>query len=97
VGPWQDFNQKTVRKGGFELYLTLEAKSAGSLTLAVETENKIKRKTLEYAAAEGAKARQRRIRFCLSGRRFRLIIQSEGTAAWRIAGGIQIHAGIDAD
>jgi hypothetical protein len=97
VGQWQDFNQKTVRKGGFELFLTLEAKAAGSLTLTIETENKIKRKTLEYAAAAGLKTKQRRIRFGGSGRRFRLIIESEGTAAWRIVGGIQIRTELDAD
>ncbi len=97
VSPWQDFQQKTIRKGGFELYYTLEAKAAGTIMFAIETEKKIKEKEFAYCATVLGKAKQKRIRFGGSGRRFRLIVSSESATAWRLIGGIQVRAEMDAD
>ncbi len=101
TGAWQDFNQKTIRKGGFELYLTVEAKADCTITFGIETEKRRKDKAVAFKATAGT-ARQRAVRFGGTGRRFRLIIASntpEGTApaAWRMIGGIQLRAEIDAD
>ena len=97
VGQWQDFGYKNMRKGGFLVYVTVEAKAAGILTIRVETEKKIKTKTYSYPATTSVKAKQKAIRFSGNGRRFRFIIESSDAVAWRLVGGLQINAEIDVD
>ena len=94
-GQWQDLQQKAIRKGGFEVYLTVEAQEAVPLTIGIETERGKKLKTVTFDKSEPDKARQRRIRFGGSGRRFRLIIGSETSVAWRIVGGVLVKAEMD--
>ncbi len=94
-GQWQDLQQKAIRKGGFEVYLTVEAQDAVPLTIGIETERSLKMKTVTFDKSEPDKARQRRIRFGGSGRRFRLIIGSETSVAWRIVGGVLVKAEMD--
>jgi hypothetical protein len=93
ISPWFDLGAKNVRKGGWSVYMTVEGKAAGSLSVSIETEKKKKTKTYSYSTS----IRQKRISFGGSGRRFRLYIESAGTGAWRIIGGIQITVEIDPD
>jgi hypothetical protein len=97
VSQWQDFQQKTIRKGSFEVYFILEAKDTGTLTFTIETEKKIKEKAYAFVSTTSQTAVQKRVRLGGSGRRFRLIISSAGSTAWRMIGGVQIRTEIDAD
>lgn len=96
VSPWIDLGRKDIRKGGWQVYFTVESKAAGTLKISLETEKKLKSKTYSFSALSGH-AKQKALSFGGSGRRFRLIIESTGTAAWRLVGGIQIVAEIDPD
>lgn len=98
VSPWCDFGMKNVQKGGFCVYLTPECRMPTTLRVGVETEKKRKLKTLALAPArEGRQSAQRCLRFGGCGRRFRLVIESDGAIAWRLLGGVQIEAETDAD
>ena len=97
VGQWQDFGHKDIRKGGFVVYLTVEAKAAGILTIGIETEKKTKTKTYSYAATTSVEAKQKMMRFGGNGRRFRFFIESDDGVAWRLVGGLQIKAETDVD
>ncbi len=97
VSQWQDFQQKTIRKGGFEVYLTVEAKADVTLTLGIETEKGEKKKDCVFPATTSSAARQKKVTFGGSCRRFRLFLESDTETAWRIVGGIQMRIEIDAD
>jgi hypothetical protein len=99
TGPWMDFNYKNVRKTGWEVYLTIEGISEGSISVSIETENEAKTKTVRYAmSSDTVHAQVKRVCFHgKSGRRFRFIIASTGATVWRIVGGIQINTEIDPD
>jgi hypothetical protein len=97
VGQWQDFGHKDIRKGGFVVYLTVEAKAAGILTIGIETEKKTKTKTYSYAATTSVEAKQKMMRLSGNGRRFRFFIESDDGVAWRLVGGLQIKAETDVD
>lgn len=96
VGPWLDFGYKNALKGGWQIYFTLEALGTGSITFKIETEKKLKSKIYSFAATQGH-ARQKRLTFGGSGRRFRLHIESTSTAPWRLLGGLQITTEFDRD
>lgn len=96
VSPWIDFARKDVRKGGWSVYLLVEGKAAGDLSISIETEKKKKTKVYAYPKLEGH-AKQKRIGFGGAGRRFRLHIESTGSNVWRLVGGIQITTEIDPD
>lgn len=98
VGPWCDLGRKDVHKGGFTVYITVENHQAMQLRLSIQTDRKIKTKTLTFPALPaGAESRQKSVRFGGGGRRFRLKIASDGSAPWRLVGGVQIQAELDAD
>jgi len=98
VSGWQDFGYKNVSKGSFTLYLTVECHEPVEIRLGIETEKKTKMKTLTFnPPAEGQKAKQRRVVFGGNGRRFRVLIESNGVAPWRMIGGMQIEAETDTD
>lgn len=100
VTPWNDLGRKDIMKGGFEVYILCEAKSqAACLNISVQTEKKTKTKRLTAVPAGiGEKARQKRLHFGGTGRRFRLVIDSPaGTPVWRIIGGITVIAETDPD
>ena len=59
-------------------------------------QKKKKTKTVVFPAA-ASNARQKKLSFGGSGRRFRLIIESDTSAAWRITGGVQIDMETDRD
>ena len=98
VGPWQDFGYKNVAKGSFTWYLTVECEEPVELTLGIQTEKKTKLKVLTFSPpAKGQLAKQRRVVFGGNGRRFRVLIESDGTVPWRLIGGMQIEAETDTD
>lgn len=98
VGGWQDFGRKDVAKGSFTMYLTVECTAPVELRIGVQTEKKTKIKTLTFQPpAEGQLAKQRRAVFGGNGRRFRVLIESNGTVPWRMVGGVQIEAETDTD
>ena len=97
---WIDFNRKSVAKGGYEIYFSPEVKG-GPVTFrfSIETEKKVKSKNVTVQPTV-SKAKQKRIRFGGTSRRFRLVIetleQPTGTT-WRLLGGIQMVVEIDPD
>lgn len=100
VTPWMDFGYKRIQKGGFEVYFVPEV-HGGPVTFrfGIETEKKIKYKTVTVQSTT-FKLKQKRIRFGGTGRRFRLWIETESTAAdttWRFTGGIQMVVETDPD
>lgn len=98
VGPWQDFGYKNVVKGSFTAYLTVDCEEPVELSLGIQTEKKTKIKTLTFSPpAKGQHAKQRRVVFGGNGRRFRVLIESNGTSRWRMIGGVQIEAETDTD
>ena len=103
--PWNDLGSKKIVKGGFEVYLTCEAQDRPvTLRVSVQTEKKIKTKAYTVAAltqaqkAQGRAYKQKRLHFGGSGRRFRLIIETDaGAPVWRLIGGVTVVTEIDPD
>lgn len=100
VSPWMDFSRKSIAKGGYEIYFNPEVKSgAVTFRFSIQTEKKTKSKLVSVQPTTFA-AKQKRIRFGGTGRKFRLIIESISTtaeSAWRLVGGIQLVVEIDPD
>lgn len=98
VTPWNDLNYRDYNKGGFSVYLTVECLKELNLSISIQTEKKKKTKVYTVKPPEGGKyAKQKRMFFGGRGRRFRLIIESSGTAMWRLIGGIETIVEIDGD
>lgn len=105
VSPWNDLSAKSITKGGFEVYLLPEVQDApATLSISIQTEKKIK--TKQYIARpltevdkRGQKsAKQKKIHFGGTGRRFRLIIESPpNSPPWRLVSGVMIVAELDPD
>ena len=97
---WIDFGRKSVAKGGYEIYFSPEVKG-GPVTFrfSIETEKKTKSKMVTVQTTT-FKAKQKRIRFGGTSRRFRLIIETVSVpqnTVWRLLGGIQMVVEIDPD
>lgn len=98
VTPWSDFSYKNITKSSFEIYLSVRCSvDARPLTLTVETEKKSKTKTIAFPATGDGVPLQKRVLLANRGRRFRLIVESEGASPWEIEGGLQLSAEIDKD
>ena len=98
VSPWQDFGRKDVAKGSFTVYMTVECEEAVDLRIGIQTEKKSKFKTLTFQPpAKGQLPKQRRVVFGGNGRRFRVLIEGNGTSRWRMIGGVQVEAETDTD
>ena len=107
--PWNDLGAKSIVKGGFEVYLLAEVKStAVTLNISMQTEKKTKTKTYTVSpltSAEitaGKSHKQKRIHFGGSGRRFRIIVETNkaapySSAPWRIISGLLIVSETDPD
>ncbi len=93
VGGWQDAGASDVTKLHFCLYLTVDCQRDTPIRLTVETETKAKTKTVVFHPGK----RQRCFRFHLSGRRFRLMVESDGDEPWQLAGGMQLDMDTEAD
>lgn len=97
---WMDFGRKTIAKGGYEIYFSPEVKG-GPVTFrfSIESEKKTKTKLVTVQTTT-FKAKQKRIRFGGTSRRFRLTIET-GTlpkgVVWRLVGGIQMVVETDPD
>lgn len=98
VGQWNDLNYKDYSKGGFTVYLTAECREKTKIDISIQTEKKTKTKTYTVSPNEpGKEAKQKRIFFGGRGRRYRVIIESNGSEMWRLISGIQIQSEIDGD
>ena len=106
VSPWMDFGYKSINKGGFDLYIAPEVQTEPvKLIISVQTEKKTKTKEytvvpLTEAQREADKEhRNKKLHFGGSGRRFRIIIETEEgvTAPWRLVGGLQMVVETDPD
>ena len=98
--PWMDFGRKTIAKGGYEIYFNPEVKGYPvTFRFSIETEKKVKSKTVTVPAST-FKAKQKRVRFGGTSRRFRLIIETlpgHPGSMWRLTGGIQMVVETDPD
>lgn len=97
VSGWQDLGYKNVVKGGFLVYLTVDCRGPVELKIGIETEKKAKTKTVSVTPPVGRGAKQKRLSFGGSGRRFRLIVEASSSNAWRLFGGLQIEVETDMD
>lgn len=93
MGGWQNVDAQDVIKRHFRVYLTVDCPQEVSIRITLETENRVRTKTLVFRPG----ARQRRIPFQLYGRRFRLLVESDGTAPWQLLGGVQIDMDTEED
>ena len=104
VSPWTDFGYKRIVKGGFDFYFAPEVKDEPVvLTISIQTEKKTKTKqytvqplTPEQVTA-GKEAKYKRLHFGGAGRKFRIIIESDGDKPWRIVGGLHLVVETDPD
>lgn len=103
VTPWNDLYAKQTIKGSFEMYLQLEVKDTpAKVKISIQTEKKTKTKevTFPVVTKPGKLTKQKRVHFGGTGRRFRIIIETDGGAnapCWRIVGGILTVAEVDSD
>jgi hypothetical protein len=105
VSPWMDFGYKRIQKGGFDLYFVPEVQSeAVTLRISIQTEKKTKTKEYtvnpltEEQRTAGKEHRYKKLHFGGTGRKFRIIIESdESTKPWRILGGLQLVVETDPD
>lgn len=105
VSPWMTLGRDSMKKGGFELYFQPEVQDDPvTLIFSIQTEKKIKTKTYtvqpltEEQRENNKNHKMKRLHFGGSGRRFRLMIETQAsTAPWRLIGGIQIIAETDPD
>lgn len=98
ASPWMDFGYKNMAKGSFTIYITAECTEPVTLGVSVQTEKKCKEKTLTVTPPlEGQQPKQKRMVFGGNGRRFRLILKSDGSVPWRLLGGLQVEAETDTD
>ena len=104
VTPWADLSYKSIVKGGFEVYLLPEVQDDPvELRISIQTEKKIKTKTYivspltEEQRLSGRSHKQKRVHFGGSGRRFRLIIECDSVAPWRLLGGLMVISETDPD
>ena len=104
VSPWTDFGYKRIVKGGFDFYFAPEVKDEPvTLTISIQTEKKTKTKqytvqplTPEQVTA-GKEAKYKRLHFGGTGRKFRVVIESDGDKPWRIVGGLHLVVETDPD
>lgn len=106
VTPWMDFGYKRIQKGGFDFYFLPEVQNeAVTFTISIQTEKKCKTKQYtcqpltEEQRAVPKEHRVKRLHFGGSGRKFRIILETEEgvTAPWRLIGGLQLVVETDPD
>lgn len=90
VSPWLDLGAQSVRKGEVTVYLTVESEEPVYLTIGLETEKRIKHKTVCFQGT-------RRVRFPGYGRRVRLILESRPGASFSLMGGAELVMETDED
>ena len=90
---WQDLGRSDVTKCRFRLYLTADCRQETALRLKIETENRTSVKHITIKPGGG----QRCIGFRIYGRRFRLILESDGPQPWQLTGGMQLEMDVEED
>ena len=105
VSPWFDFSRKDIVKGSHELYFLMEVQNEpATIKVSIQSEKKTKTKTYtlkpltDKQKANDVGMKQKRLHFGGSGRRFRVIIESDsGQPVWRLVSGMMIISEIDPD
>lgn len=106
VSPWMTFSRESMKKGGFDVYFLPEVQDKPvTLVFSVQTEKKAKTKKYTVQPltaieqANGKNHKMKKLHFGGSGRRFRLIIETEAgnDAPWRLIGGVQMVVETDPD
>ena len=106
VTPWMTFSRDNMKKGGFDMYFQPEVQSNPvTLKFSVQTEKKIKSKSYTVQPLTAIERsnhknyKMKKLHFGGSGRRFRVIIETDSgnTAPWRLIGGIQLVVETDPD
>lgn len=98
VSPWLDFSRLDTVKGPFTVRLTAISEELAGLHVTVETERKARRKRVEFDPdTRTGMARQRRVRFGVTGGRFRFRIEYDERAMLRLPGGIQVDMEVGED
>ena len=90
VSPWLDLGAQSVKKGDMVVYLTVESDEPVYLTVGLETEKRLKKKTVCFSGT-------RRVRFPGFARRARLILESEKGTPFSITGGFELVMETDED
>lgn len=90
VTAYQDLSYKSIVKSGFEVYLL--ADNNMNIDVAIRTEKKLKKRTVELPAGK-----VKRVRLNANGRCFRLELSTEDTTPWTMSGGIQVNLELDPD
>ena len=93
VTGWQDLGRSNVTKCRFRLLLTAECRREAPVRLTLETENRASVRHITLRPGE----KQRRIGFRVFGRRFRLIVESDGPQPWQLTGGMQLNMDLEED
>ena len=95
-----DFSRKSIAKGGYEIYFSPEVRGFPvTFRFSIQSEKKIKSKNVTVQPTV-TKAKQKRIRFGGTARKFRVVIETLGLtqgATWRLTGGIQMIVETDPD
>ncbi|MBR6568819.1 MAG: hypothetical protein IKK75_00010 [Clostridia bacterium] len=91
---WQNLQAHDVTKRFFRVYLCAECLKEATVRLTMETENGVRTKTVVFSPGQ---TKQRCVPFHLHGRRFRLTVESDGGAAWRLLGGMHIEMDTEED
>ena len=97
---WIDFDRKSYAKGGYEIYFSPEVKGGpATFRFTIQTEKKSKSKLVSIQTTT-FKAKQKKIRFGGTSRKFKLIIETvnlPSNVVWRLTGGIQMVVETDPD
>lgn len=93
VGAYQDLGMKNSVKSSFVVYFLPETADTNvDLIVGIQTEKKTKQKTVRIKSGKSMK-----VALNVSGRYFRLILQTTGFKSLRINGGIKIDMELDPD
>lgn len=92
VSAYQDLGIKGSVKSAFTAYFTCEADGRFPLTVGIRTEKKVKKKNLVITPGKPVKTN-----INVSGRYFRVEIESDSRIPFRINGGMRFHMELDPD
>ena len=90
VSPWLTLNKPSVKKGEIAVYLTVNSPRPACVTVGLENEKRIKKKTVCFQGT-------RRVRFAGFGRRVRLTLESAEGAPFVLEGGAEVVIETDED
>ena len=91
VSPWIDLGDPYAWKGGWTVYAAPEADAPMQMRITIRTEKRAR--TKKISVSQGGKLQK--LVFGGAGKKFRLEIESCGSAAWRMIGGIHMDVEVD--